>query len=404
MSGHADVIDITEEPRRLDSGDSGAAKATRLAAAVGVIGVGASVGLAFAADGGWTRFLGSYLVSFSFWLSLALGALFFVMLQHLTRSGWSVVVRRLAEAPLAALPVLLVLVVPILLGIGKLYGWGHHGEGHDLGPKAAWLNPTFFSIRIVVYFAVWIWLARKLVGLSVRQDETGDPELTKRMEFWSAPGMVLFAFTMMFAAFDLLMSLDPHWFSTIFGVYYFAGSVVAIFALISIMAVLVQRSGNLTRAITDEHYHDLGKQLFGFLVFWAYIAFSQYMLIWYADIPEETQWYLRRQQGGWEYVGLLLLFGHFVVPFLALISRRPKRRKAAVVGIAVWILIMHWLDLHWLVLPELSVSFSVHLMDLTCLLGLGGLLTAFVVGRLRSRSLVPERDPRLAESLAFENV
>jgi hypothetical protein len=402
MSGHGDVLDITTEARTLD--DAGP-RVVRIAAAVGAIGVAASVGLGFATDGGWTRLLGSYLVSFTFWLSLALGALFFVMLQHLTRSGWSVVVRRLAEAPLAAFPVLLVLAIPIVLGIGKLYGWGHHEPGHDLGDKGTfWLNPTFFTIRIVVYFAIWIVLARKLVGLSVRQDESGDPALTKRMEAWSAPGMVLFAFTTIFAAFDLLMSLDPHWFSTIFGVYYFAGSVVAIFALLPIVAMLVQRAGKLERAITDEHYHDLGKQLFGFLVFWAYIAFSQYMLIWYGDIPEETQWFLRRQQGGWEIAGLLLLFGHFVVPFLALISRHPKRRRAAVAGMAVWILVMHWLDLHWLVLPELSSTFTVGLLDLTCMIGLGGLLTAFVVGRLKSRSLVPEKDPRLAESLAFTNV
>ena len=165
MSGHAEVLDITTEERRLD--DAGP-KAVRIAAAVGAVGIAASVGLGFAVEGGFTRLLGAYLVSFTFWLSLALGALFFVMLQHVTRSGWSVVVRRLAEAPLAAFPVLLVLAVPIVLGIGKLYGWGHHEPGHDLGDKGRfWLNPTFFTIRLVIYFAIWILLARKLVGCVV---------------------------------------------------------------------------------------------------------------------------------------------------------------------------------------------------------------------------------------------
>jgi hypothetical protein len=199
--------------------------------------------------------------------------------------------------------------------------------------------------------------------------------------------------------------MDPHWYSTMFGVYYFAGAAVGIFALLPIMAVLTQRSGRLTRAIHDEHYHDLGKQLFGYVVFWAYIAFSQYMLMWYGDIPEETSWYLRRQRNGWEVLSLLLLFGHFVLPFVALMSRVPKRRPKVLAAMGVWILLMHWADLHWLVMPELHPEgFAFHLMDVACLVGLGGLFAAVVLKRLSGRSLIPEKDPRLAESLAFENV
>jgi hypothetical protein len=401
VSGEGAFVDLSKEPRTLDEAGG---RAMRIAGAVGLLGAIASVVLALTTEGGWTRFLASYLVSFAFVLSIGLGALFFVLLQHLTRSGWSVVLRRLAEGVAGVLPLLLLLAVPVLAGVGHLYGWAHHEEGHDLGAKGVWLNAPFFTVRIAVYFAAWIFLAARFRTLSARQDESGDPALSLSMERWSAPGMLLFGVTVTFAAFDLLMSLDPHWFSTIFGVYYFSGAAVAIFALLPILALLLQKSGRLGKTITDEHYHDLGKQLFGYVVFWAYIAFSQYMLIGYADIPEETVWYHRREAGGWDMVGLALLLGHFVVPFLALIARRPKRRRAVLAGMAAWILAMHWLDLYWVVLPELSPTVSFHWLDLTCLLGVGGLAAAFVADRLRGRSLIPEKDPRLAESLAFENL
>jgi hypothetical protein len=200
------------------------------------------------------------------------------------------------------------------------------------------------------------------------------------------------------------MSLEPHWFSTIFGVYYFSGSALVLFAALIITSYFTQRSGWLTGVISTEHYHDLGKLMFAFVVFWAYIAFSQYMLIWYANMPEETQWFLRRQTGQWTALSWFMLIGHFIVPFLALISRIPKRRKEPLVGAAVWILIIHWVDMYYLVMPHTSdgvVPF--HVIDLTCFLAVGGLFVAAFAMRFRRRSLLAQGDPRLAESLAFEN-
>jgi hypothetical protein len=257
----------------------------------------------------------------------------------------------------------------------------------------------------VVYVAVWIVMARYMFALSTAQDSSRDPQLTRRMEKASAPGMMLFALSVNFAAFDLLMSLDPHWFSTIFGVYLFAGCVVGFFAVLPSLLLWLQGRGRLTSAVTVEHYHDVGKFLFAFVVFWAYIGFSQYMLIWYANLPEETGWFLRRQSGGWVWVSLALLLGHFVLPFLALISRVPKRRPAVLAVAGIWLLLMHWLDLYWLVLPEFSAAGPrLGLLDLLCFVGLAGLWIGGLAFNLRKVNLAPTGDPRLTESLAFENV
>jgi hypothetical protein len=404
MNAHR-PIDISREPRRLD--DLGPA-VLRAAAVLGVVGLAAGVLLIFVTDEGRQRFFRAYLVSFCYFLSLALGALFFVALQHLTRSGWSVVVRRLAEGIAATLPLLAVLCIPVLIGMHDLYHWTHSdavARDQLLQWKQPYLNTTFFVARVVVYFVVWTLLAWFFLTTSVRQDATGDVRLTLRMQATSAPAMVLYAITVTFAAFDLLMSLDPHWYSTIFGVYYFAGSVVGFFALLAVVVYFIQRAGRLRHAITIEHYHDLGKLIFAFVVFWAYIAFSQYLLIWYANIPEESVWYLRRQSGDWAAVSLGLLFAHFVVPFLALLSRVPKRRKPALAAVAVWVLVVHWIDVYWLVMPGAGASgVRLGLMDLACFVGVGGLFVAAAVAALRRHALIPERDPRLTESLTFENV
>lgn len=381
------------------------------ALAVGAAGMAAAVLLARFGGHGAERFFHAYLAAYAYFLSLALGALFFVMLQHLTRSGWSVVVRRLAEGVAAAMPLLALLAIPIILGRTHLYQWINADASagdHLLQWKKPYLNNGFFLARMAVYLAVWVFLARYMYRNSVRQDAGGDIRLTLRMERLSAPGMVLFALTITFAAFDLLMSLDPRWYSTIFGVYYFSGGVVGFLALLTVMTYAAQCSGRLTHAVTPEHYHDLGKLLFAFVVFWAYIAFSQYMLTWYANIPEETAWYLRRQEGDWAAVSILLLLGHFAAPFLALISRIPKRRPGVLVVGAVWMLLMHWVDIYWLVMPGTRFAANgrvpLGLIDLAAFLGVGGLFMAATVQRLRTCSLVPERDPRLLESLTFENV
>ncbi len=225
------------------------------------------------------------------------------------------------------MPLLALLAVPLLFGLGELYPWARAGYAGAPG-KAAYLNVPFFIARLAVYFAVWGWIGRFYLRRSLAQDASGDPSLTTTMRRRSAPAMIVFALTLTFAAFDLLMSLDPGWYSTIFGVYYFAGAAVGVYALLPLAVFLLQRAGFIRRSVTVEHYHDLGKLLFGFVVFWAYIAFSQYMLMWYANLPEETHWFVARQQHGWGWVGLALRVRTLPAPVrgAALAARRSAGR------------------------------------------------------------------------------
>jgi hypothetical protein len=398
------VVDITKE--RLHLGAWGM-RAFRISATLGLIGLAASLFLGAQAGDHWGRFLEAYLVNYAFFFSLAMGALFFVLIQHVTGATWSVVVRRLAEALASNLPWLGLLLIPILLGMDHLYHWSDPEHvAHDplLTAKAPYLNTKFFMIRMAFYFIVWSLLARFYFKNSCAQDLNGDPVHTQRMERLSGLAIVIFGLTSTFASFDLLMSLDPHWFSTMFGVYFFAGSAVAIFSLLALWSNLLQKAGILKNVITREHYHDLGKLVFAFVVFWAYIAYSQYMLIWYSNIPEETVWYLARQTGGWTQVTVLLLFGHFLAPFLGLLSRFPKRQMLLLVPGALWVLFVHWVDIYWLVMPNFSKGeVPLHLLDLTLFVGLGGVTTALVMWRLRKVACIPEKDPRLVASLEFEN-
>ncbi len=398
------VPDIFSERRHL--GAAGV-RLWKVLVVLGGVAVLAGVALAAVTPGGWQRFFFAYLVNFAFVLSLALGGLYFVVLHHLTHSGWSVVVRRVAEAVSATLPALVLLFVPLLAGLHELYPWAHAvsaGAHAARAGKALYLNVPFFVARWVAYFAVWTLTARYYFRRSVLQDASGDVGFTLQMERRAAVAMVAFGFTLTFAAIDLVMSLDPGWFSTIFGVYYFAGCVVGIYALLTVLVYGLQASGFLRSAVTVEHYHDLGKLLFGFIIFWAYIGFSQYMLIWYANIPDETGWLAQRQVHGWGWVGLVLVFGHFLVPFVALLSRSPKRRPKLLVLVALWMLAMHWVDVYWMVAPAGSPTDPVPgVLDLVLLVGLGSLLLAAAAFAVQGRSLVPERDPRLPESLTFEN-
>jgi hypothetical protein len=384
-----------------------APKLVRLGLAAGIIGLLAAAGLGLASAEGWPGLLHSYLAAFAFFWSLTMGALFFVLLQHLVRAGWSVVVRRLAEAVAMNLPLLALLFLPILFGLRLLYPWADaRTVAHDplLLGKRAYLNAGFFTVRWIVYFGVWSFLALYFWRRSLAQETAAGVGPTLGREKLSAPGMVLFALTLNYASVDLLMSLEPRWSSTIFGVYVFSGGILGFIALLSVIVPLLQRSGRLGGAVTDEHYHDLGKLLFAFTIFWAYIAFSQFMLIWYANLPEETQWFQPRVHGPWLGVSLLLLFGHFLAPFIFLLPRGIKRDPRLLGPAAAWILLMHFADIYWLVMPGHSPSrVPLHLTDVCCVLGLGGFCLAAAAGRLRSHSLIPENDPRLQESLTFEN-
>jgi hypothetical protein len=396
------TVELLLERRTL--GETGEKLRTR-ALLLGLLALAFAVGGALAVPAWKARFFASYLVAFAWVLSFSLGGLFFVMLQHLVHAGWSVVVRRLAEFFASLLPLCALLALPLLLGLGQLYHWSHpEAVAADplLQAKAPYLNVPFFVLRFFVYLGFWWWAARFFTRSSFSQDQSGDVNVTRLLQRRAAPFMIGFALTLTFAAFDWLMSLDPHWYSTIFGVYYFAGAVVGFFALLVVLAVSLQRAGFLRRTITVEHYHDLGKLLFAFVVFWAYIAFSQFMLIWYGNIPEETAWIMRRMSGGFGIVGLVLLFGHFLLPFLLLLPRKIKRSPGVLFYPAVWLVLVHYLDLYWLVMPEVG-SATPHPLDLLLAVGLGGVWLAGFAHLAVRFPLACQKDPRLFESLTFEN-
>jgi hypothetical protein len=378
-----------------------------IGAVLAAAGLGGSLVLGLGSAAARAQLWHSWLVGSLFVLSVALGGLFFVLLHHATQAGWSVVVRRIAENAMATLPLLALLFVPLLLSLGDLFPWSQAATAAAdplLVHKRPYLNVPFFVLRTAVYFAVWSALALWFGRLSRLQDRTGDPEITRRLRRASAPGLVLFAVTLTFASFDWLMSLDPRWYSTIFGVYFFAGTMVAIFAFMSLVVIAQQRAGLLVDVVSPEHLHDLGKLLFAFVVFWAYIGFSQWFLIWYGNIPEETVFFAQRLAGSWRGVSVLLAAGHFVAPFFFLLPRTIKRNTLALALASGWLLFMHFVDLHWLVMPNLHPA-GPHpsLLDGAALIGSIGVFLAAFGWSLRRQALVPLRDPRLPESLLFEN-
>jgi hypothetical protein len=370
----------------------------KIALVIGVLGLLLS---AIGYFGDSKQFYFSYLTSFAFWVSLGLGGLFFTMLHHISGAKWSTVLVRISQAAMSVLPIMIIFFIPIFFGIKELFDWSHPeivAESSVLQGKAGFLNTSFFTIRAIIYFAIWGILAFLINKYSRLQDEGKDT--TKQLRIVSAPGMFLFAFTLSFAAFDWLMSLDPHWFSTMFGAYYFGGSFVIILALLIIMANYLQSNGTLTNEINHAHFSDLGKMFFGFIVFWAYLGGAQYFFIWYANIPEETVWFLDRWKNSWKTVSQLLIIGHFLLPFVTLIFFNTKRNRKILVFFAFWIFLFHYLDMYWLIAPTLhheSAQFS--WMDLTAFLGIGGIFIALFWKNFTSKAIVPVNDPYLSASI-----
>ncbi|MFO0666169.1 MAG: hypothetical protein U0174_19605 [Polyangiaceae bacterium] len=468
--------------------------------AAGIGGVGAVLaGVGATMDG--KRFAFAYLFAYFAFLTIALGAAFFVIVQRLTSAGWSVTVRRTAEFIASALPVFAVLAIPIFLNFGKLYpmmsrqgqgahasilesnayaadlhpGIGHtasaaaaappghaapaadshgaapahaapadahgapaahaapadhaaageHGGGHAAGghgehdpghliheetleKKSAWFSKNFFYGRGIAYVLFWAFLGLRLFNMSVKQDKSKDVKLTLKAQ-GSAPLLTVgFALSLTFAAFDWIMALEPSWFSTIFGVYTFATTQVSSLSTIVLITMSLQKAGLTKSTITTEHFHDLGKLLFGFTAFWGYIAFSQFMLIWYAALPEETTFYHTRWDGEhapWAMISLLMVVGHFIFPFFLLMSRHSKRTHPERLKFgAMWTLCMHVIEWYWLVMPNLyPTEYSFHWMDVACVLAVGGIFFAVVFWRMTKHALIPVGDPRLLRSIHFQN-
>ncbi len=361
----------------------------------------------------------SYLTALAVFVACGLSGLFFVIIQHVTRAGWSIVVRRLAENVMITLPVIGLMVLPVVfMGSHELYEWTHLdvvAADTMLTAKKGYLNEGFFMVRMLIYIGVWTLLSTLFYGWSTSQDSATGEAITKKahkMRWLSAPAVILFALSMTFFAFDALMSLDPHWFSTMFGVYYFSGIAVTSHALLALISILLRKSGYLKGVITDEHNHDLGKLMFGFTVFFAYIGFSQYFLIWYANIPEETRWFAYRISGDYLNLSILLAIGRFGIPFFYLVSRVTKRNSNTLLVAALWILFMQVVDMFWLVQPVLSnhhaegnepLTMHVGAVDVLTMLGIGGVFLAVFGWALARRALIPVNDPRIQESLEFEN-
>ncbi len=403
---HSDVnLEQFKEPYEVEAAPW--ARIRNLLVLAGVIGWGASAY-------GWLsdayNFHGSYLVNYMFWLTIVWGAMFFVSVQHVTSAGWSVTVRRLMETIMVTLPAMVVLFIPVAIGIPILYEWAdpaYFDVAHNpnLRFKAFFFSSPFYLVRTVIYFGIWIVLALALYRNSVAQDSGPNPEARRALGWWSAPGLIALFATVTMASVDWVMSLDPHWYSTILGVYVFSGGGLAFMALLTLICVAFRGAGVLKRSISIEHYHDLGKWMFALVIWWAYIAFSQYLLIWYADIPEETQFFRLRLEGTWVYLSLLLLFGHFIIPFFLLISRGAKRNLTVLTVAAVWILVMHGMDLHWLILPAVHPhGFHIQWLDVATFLATGSVFGLAFWYRLRSHPMIPVGDLRLRQALTHQNM
>ncbi len=349
------------------------------------------------------EFFFSYLTSFVFFASIALGALFFVMLQHLTRATWSLALLRIPESIIANIAALALFIIPVFLGLHSLYEWTHapHGAHAELlAHKQAFLNIPFFIIRQIIYFSLWGFLGWRLYRMSLEMDRTGDWGLQTLMRRTSGPGMFLFAITMAFAGFDWLMSLDYAWYSTIFGVYFFAMSVQALYAVLVLAVLYMWKKGLLTDIIKKAHLYDLGEQLLGFTVFYAYIAFSQFLLIYYANIPEETLWYVERLNGGYEFLGYFYMFSRIAIPFFILLNKKPKMNPKVVGSVAGLIVFSHLVEIYWIVMPALHAH-SLHFswMLIPCLIGLGCIFCGLFFYRFGKGKMVPVNAPKLKESL-----
>lgn len=352
----------------------------------------------------------SYLTSYFLFTSLALGGLFFVAIQHVAKAGWSVTVRRFAEAMTAFLPIAAVGALVLLIGSKKLYIWLDPqivAQDALIRGKSAYLNMTFFIIRLVVFFGGWLWFTKVIVGHSLKQDEDGSVQHTLKNVGVSIAFILFFALSYSFFSVDTLMSLFPHWYSTMWGVYCFSGLIQSTFAFLCILTVALMKRGLVRGLVSEDHLHDLGKYLMGFTVFYAYIAFSQFLLIWYANLPEETIFYLSRSSGGWMVASFSLLFFKFIIPFLLLLPKAAKRAPGHLVLVSALILVMQYVDVHWIVYPNLVGSniekYGGHWIfgwqEISGILLFGGLFLWSLTNFLSRHSLVPMKDPRLEEAV-----
>jgi len=349
----------------------------------------------------------AYLVSFIFFLSIVVGSLFLVALEYAANADWSTPFRRVSEFLAAGLPLLLIFTIPLLFNTSSLFQWSHAdfvNSDKMLQAKSAYLNTPFFMVRVFVIIIIWIFFYFLIIRNSRKQDETGNQALTKRNITLSVIFIPVFAITITLVAVDWIMSLESKWFSTIFGVYLFAGVAWSSLAALTLTSIKLKEKGFLHPAVKEDHYYSLGTLMFAFTAFWGYIAFSQYMLIWYGNLPEETFWFMQRWAGGWKIVSVLLIVTHFIVPFFYLISYEAKTNPKKLKFISIWILCVHLLDIYWLIMPSMSRNdhaYSFSWIDFVFPLIFIGVIMIVFKKVSEKINLVPVRDPKLERGLNF---
>ncbi len=384
------------------------ARAGTIALIVGIIGL-VILGVGAVTSGVSGLFFRSYLVALIFWAGPAIGCLGMLMLQHVITGSWGLVTRRVLEAATRTLPLLAILFLPLLyemtLGGGHLYHWVHPEAGDKIiAKKAAYLNPAFFWLRTALYFIFWGFLAWRLNSWSKQQDETGDLAPLRKANRFSGPGIVFFVFSVTFASTDWVMSLDPHWFSTIFGLLYLINWLLTAWCFVIAAMYWLWKREPMNQVMNPRHFHDIGKLILAFVMVWAYFTLSQYLITWAANLPEETAWYIRRGSGLWDILIKFIVVLHFALPFLFLLSRGIKRDPRKLIGVIGLIFLMRMYDMFWTIWPEVA-RHGEHI-DITgawtvvpALVGLGGLWISFFAWQLRQRPLMPPHDPKLQEAL-----
>lgn len=368
------------------------------AAALAICGIGA-----FQNPG---QFYQSYLLGYVFWVGLALGSLALLALHHMVGGGWGFAIQRVLESSTRTLPLLAILFIPFFFGMNELYLWADVEKvaaDKILQHKAAYLNVSSFWLRTTVYFGVWGLLIFFVNKWSVDQDKTANPTLVDRLRKLGGPAMLLYVLTITFASIDWVMSLDPHWFSTIFGFVFVIGQAVLTMAFAIVALSRLAAHKPLSDVVQTKHFHDLGNLLLAFVMLWAYISLSQFIIIWSGNLPEEITWYLHRLHGGWQWVALVIVIFHFAIPFVLLLSRQTKRRIEILSKVALAMIVMRLIDLFWIIAPNFHhENLSIHWMDILAPIGIGGLWLATFIWQLKTRALLPLNDPRMKEAFHHE--
>jgi hypothetical protein len=353
------------------------------------------------------QFFRAYLLGFMCWLGVSLGSMAILMIRHLTGGGWGMVIRRILGAAMRTLPLLALLFIPIILGMHKLYIWAQpldqitdkHLREHLEDITKTYLTTNGFVIRAIFYFAIWNLLSYLLSHWSRQTDRAGAPDNTERFKAVAGPGLILYGFTISFAAIDWVMSLDPSWISTIFGLVILIGEVLSAMCFAVVVERILFNYKPMSEMLSPDFVHDHGKWMLTFVMVWAYFNYSQWLIIWAGNLPSEITYYMRRLNGGWGYVGLFIVIFHFAIPFGTLLSRPFKRNIRKLVWLAVWLMLMRYLDLFWIIEPNFSTTFQVTVADIVVPIAIGGFWLAYFFRNLGSLPLLPLYDPSAGEVL-----